>query len=446
VGVTTRTLIRGACVLTLGARSPNHAQADVLIDEGKVAEVGPALRARNAEIVDATDTIVMPGFVDTHRHIWTSLFRNLGRGDAGDARPAAGSVIDHFGPDDVYAATLVGALGAVEAGITTLVDWAELPPDPACADAALQAHAEAGLRTVFVHVPHPSAGGDDGRGSVGPALGRLAAAAGPSTTIAFGSSAIAEPGLDAQAADWASARSLGLHVHAHDASTTPGSGAVAEMARRGLLDPNVTLVHPTGLDDADLQTLVSSGASVSLSPAAQMTGGLGSPPVQELIDRRVRMGLGVDDERVAPGDLFAQMRATISLQHATVFDRKLAGKAGLPRLMSTRDVIRSATADGARVAGLGGVTGSLEPGMRADLILLRTDRPNVFPINDPIGAVVWGMDTSNVDAVFVDGRALMREGVLQADVQRARDLATTAHHRVAASAGLLVGIAADGRA
>ena len=138
------------------------------------------------------------------------------------------------------------------------------------------------------------------------------------------------------------------------------------------------------------------------------------------------------------------MRATISLQHATVFDRKLAGKAGLPRLMSTRDVIRSATVDGARVAGLGGVTGSLEPGMQADVIVLRTDRPNVFPINDPIGAVVWGMDTSNVDWVFAGGRVLMRDGVLQADVQRTRSLATEARSRLAAAAGLMVGAAPGG--
>jgi cytosine/adenosine deaminase-related metal-dependent hydrolase len=99
--------------------------------------------------------------------------------------------------------------------------------------------------------------------------------------------------------------------------------------------------------------------------------------------------------------------------------------------MSTRDVIRSATSDGARVAGLAGVTGSLEPGRRADVIVLRTDRPNVFPINDPIGAVVWGMDTSNVDWVLVDGRVVMRNGVLEADVARARALAEAARERVA---------------
>jgi len=139
--------------------------------------------------------------------------------------------------------------------------------------------------------------------------------------------------------------------------------------------------------------------------------------------------------------MFAQMRATISMQHAIVFDLKLAGKAGLPKLMSTRDVIRTATIQGARIAGLGPVTGSLEPGKQADLIVLRTDRPNVFPINDPIGAVVWGMDTSNVDWVFAGGRVLMREGVLQADVQRARDLTTSARERVARASGLVVGAA-----
>jgi cytosine/adenosine deaminase-related metal-dependent hydrolase len=105
--------------------------------------------------------------------------------------------------------------------------------------------------------------------------------------------------------------------------------------------------------------------------------------------------------------------------------------------MSTRDVIRSATSDGARVAGLAGVSGSLEPGMQADVVVLRTDRPNVFPINDPIGAVVWGMDTSNVDWVLVGGRVMMRNGLLEADVARARALAEAARVRIAPTGGIV---------
>jgi cytosine/adenosine deaminase-related metal-dependent hydrolase len=174
-----------------------------------------------------------------------------------------------------------------------------------------------------------------------------------------------------------------------------------------------------------------------------MLGGLGSPPIQKLIDRGIRPGLGVDTEQLAPGDMFAQMRAAISLQHATLFDLKLAGKAGLPQLLSTREVIRYATVDGARAAGLA-EAGSLEPGKVADILVLRADRPNIFPVNDPIGAVVWGMDTSNVDWVFAGGRALMRNGVLEANVERARNLAMTAQQRVAVASGLMVGASSRG--
>jgi cytosine/adenosine deaminase-related metal-dependent hydrolase len=142
---------------------------------------------------------------------------------------------------------------------------------------------------------------------------------------------------------------------------------------------------------------------------------------------------------MAPGDLFAQIRATISLQHATYFESKLAGKAGLPKLLTTREVIRYATIDGARAVGLGEVTGSLEVGRQADIVVLRTDRPNIFPINDPIGAVVWGMDTSNVDWVFVAGNPVVREGAVVSDIDRIRRLAMTARQQVAGPSENLVG-------
>jgi cytosine/adenosine deaminase-related metal-dependent hydrolase len=138
--------------------------------------------------------------------------------------------------------------------------------------------------------------------------------------------------------------------------------------------------------------------------------------------------------------MFAQLRAAISLQHATMFDLKLAGKAGLPKLLTTREVIRYGTIDGARAVGLGETTGSLSPGKHADVVVLRADRPNIYPINDPIGAVVWGMDTSNVDWVFVSGQAVMRSGSLVADVDRARTLAAAARTRLTGSPGLLAGV------
>ena len=173
-----------------------------------------------------------------------------------------------------------------------------------------------------------------------------------------------------------------------------------------------------------------------------MAGAPGAPPMQQLIDRGIRPGLGVGDGRLAPGDVFAQMRAVISVQHATAFDRKLAGKGGIPNLLGTRDVIRYATIDGATRAVSSGITGSLSPGKHADVIVLRADRPNIAPVNDPIGAVVWGMDTSNIDWVFVGGASLVEHGELTADVARARG---GGHRSSAATPGAGAGDERQGR-
>jgi 5-methylthioadenosine/S-adenosylhomocysteine deaminase len=405
------------------------------VDDGKVAEIGPGLRARDAERVDAADTVVMPGFVDTHRHASRSLLRNLGS-TGGAPTPA----VSFTQPEDLYAATLIGLLGAVEAGITTVVDWSDVPGGADFTDAALQAHRDAGLRTLFVRAVDVAR--DGGATVTREVLGGLVEAAGPFTTIALGFE-LGSAGMEGMAEHWVTARGSSMPIQVHSGTQTRPE-AISRAADEGLLGPDVALVHGRGLDETTIDAVAGSGASVSLSPASEMAGGLGSPPIQQLVDRHLRPGLGVDDERIAPGDMFAQMRATISFQHATVFDRKLAGKAGLPRLMSTRDVIRFATVDGARVVGLGRETGSLEPGKQADIVMLRTDRPNVYPINDPIGAVVWGMDTSNVDWVLAGGRVLMRGGRLEADVERARAIATSAGQRMAGAAGLVVGAARGG--
>ncbi len=396
--MSTKFLLKGGCVLTLGSRTPNFGEADVLIEGERIAEVGPGLRARDAEQFDARDTIVMPGFVDAHRHAWKALFRNA---------EVVSSEVD-LQSDDVYAATFVGLLGAAEAGITTVVDWA----DHRFPEAALEAHRDSGLRTVLVSdrtkppsrpmAGLPSAGGETAHGSD-------------------------------DSSSWAEARKAGLRIHAHARS----GGIIARWKEEGQLGPDVTLIHCSHASDADLDAVVAAKASVVLTPATEMSGESVMPPIQRIIGRGLRPGLGVDSAEAAPGDLFAQMRSVISLQHATVFDLKLAGKAGLPHLMTTREVIRYGTLDSARAIGFGSVTGSLEAGKQADLIVLRADRPNIAPINDPIGAVVWGMDTSNVDWVFVAGQPLMRSGTLTADQGRARDLANRALHRISESSSAL---------
>jgi cytosine/adenosine deaminase-related metal-dependent hydrolase len=201
-------------------------------------------------------------------------------------------------------------------------------------------------------------------------------------------------------------------------------GKVGEVGKTGLYGPDTTFIHCTTLSDDEIQMIVDSGATVSLASPVEMMMGHGMVPTQKFLDRGLRPSLSVDVETNVPNDMFTQMRSVISLQHALIFEQKLAGKENLPPFLTTRDVIEFATLEGARANGLADKTGSLTPGKEADIIMLRTDRPNIFPVNDPIGAVVWGMDTSNVDSVFVAGKALKRNGQLVGvDLNRVSKLA-----------------------
>lgn len=404
-------LLKGGCVLTLGARTANLSEGDVLIEDGRISAIGSGLRARNAEQIDASYRIVMPGFVDGHRHSWKTLFRHL------DSLADQKRFLSELSADDIYAASLVGLKGALAAGISTVVDWVDPPRASATLEAVRNAQRDSGARVVSVL----SSSIDEQaiRGAVNSGRGLI--------TTAFGAEAT-DPQM--AAGEWAMARELGLRIHHHVNLEGESRGRVDQLGQSGLLGDDVTLCHCSGVGDLDLAAISSAGAAVVITPASEMTGGMGSPPMQRLIDNDIRPGLGVDSESTAPGDMFAQMRAANSIQHAAMFDLKLSGKGKLPQLLTTREVIKYATSDGAVAVGMSSEVGSLEPGKQADVLVLRTDLPNVHPVNDPIGAVVWGMDTSNVDWLFVGGKPQMREGELVDGLERSLALAVSSHGRL----------------
>ncbi len=403
------TLIKGGCVLTLGARTSNYRVADVLIEDGAIAEIGQGIRARGADLIDATDTIVMPGFVDAHRHAWRGLFPNT-------ATRLSDTVAEHVAPDDLYAATLSSLLSAAAAGITTVADWCDVPSSDAHTEASLQAHTDSGLRTLLVSNAADS-------NSIG-----------PHTVLAYAAKTPSTP--DDAESEIRRGRAAGRPVHMHVGTPKSPPGLVAELGNRDVLTDDITLIHGTNLNESDFDAIAASGCGLVLCPTTEMADGYGMPPLQGIIDRSIRPGLGVKDAGFGSADLFAQMRAANSVQHAVLFDLKLAGKGGIPNLLSTRDVIRYATIDGAHAIRGDRASGSLELGKQADLIILRADRPNIAPVNDPIGAVVWGMDTSNVDWVFVAGHPVVQSGEVQG-AERATELAATAARRVGEASGIL---------
>lgn len=426
-----RTLLKGGCVLTLDSSIGNFYEADVLIEGTKIAEVGPNLEVADAEVIDASDMIVMPGFIDTHRHMWEGILRNIGvdvplEGEVSYLAFVLNTLAPAYRPEDVYVGNLVSALGAIDAGITTILDWSHIQASPEHTDAAIKALQESGMRAVFAYgpvwyeTPKPEHPGWFRRAakqyfsSKDQLLTLGLAAFGPE----FNSS-------EGNEADWKLAREVDARITVHVGVGTFGKhGKVAEVGKLGLYGPDTTFIHCTTLSDEEIQMIVDTGATVSLACAVEMMMGHGTPPTQKFLDRGLRPSLSVDVETNVPNDFFSQMRSAISLQRVLIYEQMLAGNEDLPPVLNARDVLEFATIEGAKANGLADKVGTLTPGKEADIIMLDTTRANIFPVNDPIGAVVWGMDTSNVDSVFVAGKALKRNGqLLGVDLNRVRKMA-----------------------
>jgi len=414
-----KVLLKGGTVLTMDPALGNFRSADVLIEGAKISAVGLNLQGNGAEVIDASNMIVMPGFVDSHRHIWEGLLRNVGadtplEGREGYIRFVLGKFAPSFRPQDAYVGNLVSALGALDAGITTLLDWSHIQGSPEHTDAVIKALQDSGMRAVFAY-GFPWWGDWNDRQ---PSWFVRAAKEYFSSKDQMLTYALAAPGpefVDFEIArdHWKLAREVGARITTHVGVGSYGmEGKVQEMGEAGLLREDTTYIHCTTLNDTEIQMIVDTGGTVSLAAPVEMMMGHGMPPIQKFLDLGLRPSLSVDVETNVPGDMFTQMRSVISLQHALAFERILAGEKNVPDRITTRDVLAYATIEGARANGLADKTGSLTPGKEADIIMLRTDKINVMPINDPIGAVVWGMDTSNVDSVFVAGRAMKRNGKL----------------------------------
>jgi 5-methylthioadenosine/S-adenosylhomocysteine deaminase len=434
-----RMLIRGGTVLSLDPKVGDFAIADVLIVGDEITAVGPNLEATDAEVIDASGMIVMPGFVDSHRHIWEGLLRNIGTDVPLEGRSSYISFVLHklapaYRPEDAYVGNLISALGAIDAGITTLLDWSHIQGSPAHTDAVIQALRDSGLRAVFAY-GFPWWGKWEERQ---PSWFVRAASEHFSTKDQMLTLALAAPGpeftdFEVSRDHWKLARETGARITTHVGVGSYGQdGKVQEMGEAGLLGPDTTYIHCTTLNDTEIQMIVDSGGTVSLASPVEMMMGHGMPPIQKFLDRGLRPSLSVDVETNVPSDMFNQMRSVLALQRASA---SAQGKTP----MSAMDVLACATIDGARANGLDARVGSLTPGKKADLIMLRTDRMNVTPLNDPATAVVTGMDTGNVDTVLIAGRVMKRHGkLLHVDWQAVKRVAAESRDYVIAKSGFKV--------
>src|SRR5215475_1660488 len=393
------TLLKGGRVLSLDPGVGDLDKADVLIDGSKIAMVQPDIRAAG-KVIDASNMIVMPGFIDTHRHAWEAPLRNiLPNGLLSDyTRDITGTARAAYRPEDAYIGDLVTALGAINAGVTTMLDWSHIGNSPEHTDGAIRGLKESGIRGVYAF----------GAGAAGPMnqfpqdIKRLRKQyfSSDDQLLTLAMAAGVNP------SDWAIAREVGAPITVHV------NAANQLMPIANAVRSDVTLVHANNLTEAEWQLVAKAGANVSIASPIEMEMGHGIPAIQQALDHGIRPSLSVDVETEMPGDFFTQMRSVFTLQRMQRLARERAGEKNLPALLTVKEVVQFATIEGARDNRVDKKVGTLTPGKEADIILLRTDQINVMPVNNAYGAVVLSMDTSNVDSVFISGKLLKSQGKL----------------------------------
>ena len=438
-----RILIRGGTVLTQDAELGELPRADVLVEGDTIAEVGRDLSAADAKVIDADGDIIIPGFVDTHRHTWETSIRTC----APDYTLGAyfGAILDQFAPnyrpDDVYAANQWGALECINAGITTLVDWSHIMNTPEHADAAVKGLQDTGIRSVFAFgFPNTSIQdwwfGPDYGGSVERINGEEArrvrsqylADDNGLITMALATRGTNFCKPEVVRYEWELAKELGINITVHVAMDRFGytKGQLTALRDMDLLYPNTTYVHASHLTDEEWILVRDSGGNVSLAPQIELQMGHGWAPAATASKLGIPVGLSSDVATTASADQFTQMHAIFGSErarrHQATWDDDLDGNTPTPDLVDSRQVLRWATLEGAVVAGLGDRTGSITPGMKADIVIIDGGAVNVAPVIDPVGAVVCAADVSNVKTVLIDGVVRKEDGRLVADLAGPRRL------------------------
>lgn len=418
-----RTLIRGATIVTMDTQG-DLPVGDILVTGDTLTEIAPVIHVDDAQVVDATGHIIIPGLINAHMHTWQTALRGLA---------ANWTLLEYFQkmhaglatvftPDDLYIATLVGSLNQLNCGTTTLADWCHNNPTPPHNDAAIAGLLASGIRAAFFHgtpkpdpqpgqkpfweVPHPRAEIErllKAHQNL-PLLSIHAAVLGPHYST-----------LEVALHDFAMAKDLGLIASLHQGggpARTPDGWEKLEAA--GLLGEHINIVHGHALDDVQLQRFCELGMSFSAAAESEMSQGHGHPITGRLRAFGRAPSLGVDLESVMSGDMLSQARIALGIQRSldNVAYRATHGSIPPTSTITTREALSWVTVEGARMLKQSHRIGSLAAGKQADLVMIRASDLNMQPVHDPINSVVMQASLANIDSVMVAGCWKKRDGKL----------------------------------
>jgi cytosine/adenosine deaminase-related metal-dependent hydrolase len=426
-------------------------RGDVLVEGKKIVAVGPHLHAHGATEINARGRIVMPGFIDTHHHQFETALRSfLANGiliNDGSGSPSADPTYYEYillrfapvyRPEDVYISELYGGLSQLDDGVTTVHDVSQIHHSPEHSDAAIQALFDTGRRAAFGYFE--SAGGVPGNQypQDAPRIKKQWFSSSDQLVhmIMGGEVYLGDATTDQS---WTIGRQLDLQIAAHILSPfairpifdalAAGTGGLGHIG----IGPDNLFIHMTGMSDEAWQKAKDAGAQVSLAVPIEMNMRHGMPPILKMQSLGMEPSLSVDVECTLTADFFTQMRSMMNMQRMVVNQMVLeqgnfkppnhwpTPAVGTPQLLTTRDVLRYGTVNGAKHLRLDGKVGSLTPGKEADIIILDAEAINVAPLNNVPGAVVSLMDRTNVETVIVAGKVRKWKGqLLDVNLRRLR--------------------------
>ncbi|WP_250502503.1 amidohydrolase family protein [Caballeronia sp. AZ7_KS35] len=418
-------LITGGQVITMDPAIGNG-RLNVLIENDRITEVGPDVQADDAQQLDASGCIVIPGLINAHLHTWQTALRGVTANWTLPTyfRSVHAGLATCFNPDDLYIGTLVGALNQLNLGTTTLGDWCHNNPTPDHTDRAIDGLLESGIRAVYFHgspkpdpkpgqkhfseIPHP-------RSEVERLLNSRFANRDANVTLGMAILGPHYSTYEVSEHDFQLAAEFGLIASMHCAGLEPKTPDGWErLAERDLLGPTTNIVHGNNLSDAQLRMMIERGVTFSVAPETEMTQGHGHPITGRLRDAGSAPSLGVDLESAIAGDMFTVARVALASQRALDNAQARADTGQLPAhsTISTSEALSWITIRGAEALGLQDRVGSLTPGKQADVVVIRADGLSMRPVHDPVSAVLMQASAANVDTVLVAGEFKKRDGKL----------------------------------
>jgi len=411
-------IVRRGHLVTMDESLGDIPDGDVHVRNGEILEVGRNLRGAGATVLDARQMIVMPGFVDTHWHMWTTYLRGMSGDRAEDGYfPVTTAYGRAMQPEDMYYGTRLAAAEAIYSGITTVSDDCHNVRTPEHGEQDIRALVESGLRANWSYGSYRGAPPGELRNlasveelqrnwakysnggllTLGYSWGGLpiATAANPAPAV----------GVENAKKEIETARRLGLRISMHLASRE-GTPAGQVKAQAEYLGKDMVLIHMLAATADEMKLVAAAGASISASPGSELRIGYGLTKACDFMDAGINVCVSVDTAPLTGNcHMFGILKLLRNAENA---------KALSEFKLSTRRALQMGTIDGARALGIDGQVGSLKPGKRADLIMIQTNVITMGVFTDPTRAVVEAAEPSNVDTVMIDGRILKRGGKLTA--------------------------------